>query len=101
MEVNGIRREGNEKLLRNGRNQIWFCDGCGKPFIWDRDSHIFSSLKDEENMDLHRMWIACSDACKSLKPSGFPKGVKRPKGSLVVSHRVVRSISPRHNLTNV
>ena len=83
--VSGIRRVGSEKLLRTGRNQIWFCDGCGTPFIWDENSHVFGSLKSEENTDLHLMWVACSRACKSLKPDGFPKGVPRPKHSLVVT----------------
>ena len=83
--VHGVRRKGHEKLLRTGRNQIWFCDGCGKSFIWDDDSHVFCSLRDEENMDLHRMWIACSAVCKSRKPSDFPKGVSRPKESLIAT----------------
>ena len=80
----GVRRVGNEKLLRTGRNQVWFCDGCGVAFIWDDESSFFGSHKDEENLDLHRMWISCSGTCKSKKPADFPKGIRRPKKPLVM-----------------
>jgi len=85
MQVLGIRRIASEKLINTGRNQIWFCDGCENPFIWDSNSSIYGSVKDEENGDYHKMWIACSGQCKAKKPQLFPKGIRLPKGPIVMT----------------
>jgi hypothetical protein len=83
MDVHGIKRENGEKLLRSGASRIWFCDGCGKPFLWDGESRLWGSERDIENEDYHRIWVACCESCGDRKPAEFPKGIKRPKGSSV------------------
>lgn len=81
--VHGIKRNGDEKLVTTGRNQIWFCDGCGTAFLWDEASSIYGSEKDIENHDFNRTWIACSNDCMREKPADFPKGKFRSKKTRV------------------
>lgn len=82
-EVLGIHREGAEKIIITNSARIYFCDGCGRPFIWDGNSSSYGSLKDEENDNWHRIWLACSWECREKKPADFPKGVRRPNGVLI------------------
>ena len=77
--VHGIKRSGDTKLLGRGTNRIWFCDGCGLAFLWDESSRHYGSLRDIDNGDFHRVWIACSQSCGEKKPTSFPKGVRRPR----------------------
>ena len=85
MKVHGLKRLHGEKMI-NRTPKIWFCDGCDGAFTWDRQSCMYGSEKDIEAWDFHLVWIACGEQCKEAMPAGFPKGVRRPKMSMVVSY---------------
>jgi hypothetical protein len=60
-----------KRKIIGGKTRGYICDGCGRPFRWDRESQWYGSEKDIENGRWDKVWFACCAACAAKKPADF------------------------------